>query len=718
MAQFGHFSLVIAFLLALVCAALLGWAGHTRNASLERLGRQAVAVLAAIVTLAAFSLFYLLLSDDFSVKYVEATSRIDQPVIYKISAFWSAQEGSLLLWLWVLSLYMVAVAFFWAREAGRLLPYALSVLSVVAAFFSLVVAFIADPFEQQFPAPPDGRGMTPLLQDPGMMGHPLLLYVGYVGMAVPFAFGIATLLERQKGSEWLRITRRWTMVAWLFLTLGIVVGGWWAYHELGWGGYWAWDPVENASLMPWLVATAFFHSAMVEERRGLLKNWNILLIIFTFLLTVFGTFVTRSGILNSVHAFAQSPIGPWFMGFIGLVMAASLYLVFDRYDVVADTGSIESVFSKESSFLVNNLILASITLTVLLGTTFPLIIKLAGRDATIGAPYFNTVAGPLFAVMVVLMGICPLIAWRRASLAQFPRLFAWPAVAALAFGVALVAFGVRKPGAVAGFTAAAFVIFSMAREFWAAARARARIAGENPLVGLGKLMNRNPRRYGGYVVHLGIIVMVFGIVGSQFFQDTIKVPGLKVGESFRIAGYELTFQGLNSRYMDGGVEAVYAELDVKRDGRNVGTMRPERRFYPGYEQMGPSTEAAIRGGIAGDLYVVLGGWEANGAVASFQAWWNPLLGWIWIGLYIVVAGTIFAIWPRRRAAADARAAREQRVFAALGELEFDYQMGKVAAEDYEALRAEFAREAAAVLEAQERGKRGAKAPVPGSRGRG
>lgn len=698
MAQLGHFSIVLTFFIAIFCTGALFWAAHTRNRSLEQLGRRAVLLMLGFSTIAILSLLTAFLKDDFSIKYVEATSRINQPLLYKISAIWSAQEGSLLFWLWLATLYTAAVAYLWTRDAGDLLPYALSVQSFVVVFFAWIVGFVADPFEQQFPAPPDGRGMTPLLQDPGMFGHPLLLYIGFVGMGVPFAFGIATLLTRRSGSDWLKITRRWTMFAWLFLTLGIVVGGWWAYRELGWGGYWGWDPVENSSLIPWLLATAFFHSAMVQERRGLLKNWNILLIIFTFVLTIFSTFLTRSGILSSVHAFSQSPIGPWFMAFIGVLLGGSLYLVFDRYDVLAEEGGIESAVSKEASFLLNNLILVAITLTVLLGTTFPLLTKLAGQEVTIGAPYYNAIAGPLFGAMIVLMGICPLLAWRRASLKQFPKLFLWPAIGGLVVGVAAAVLGARKPGAVFGFTASAFVLFTIFREFWQASRARAVMTGEGALAGLSRLMNRNPRRYGGYLVHIGIILMAIGVTGSHFFQEVKEVPGLQAGQSFTIGGRTVEFMGLQERLIDGDVTAVYAEMTVRKDGREVGKVRPERRFYPGYEQMGPSTEAGILGSWSGDVYVLLAGWEASGAVATFRAFWNPLVAWIWIGLYFVIGGTIFAIWPRRRKGAVADTDEPQaRVFRTLSELEYDYRMGKISAEDYEQLKAELSGDVAAVL---------------------
>lgn len=700
MAQLGHYSLVLAFGLALFCTGILFWGASSRSGSLISLGRRAVIVLTAFATLASIALLYAFITDDFSIKYVEATSRTDQFLMYKISAFWSAQEGSLLFWFWLATIITTAVAYFSGKDGERLVPYALAVLSVVNAFFAMIVAFVANPFAQQFPAPIEGRGLTPLLQDPGMFFHPVLLYIGFVGMGVPFAFGLATLLEREKSADWLRVTRRWTLIAWLFLTLGIVVGGWWAYRELGWGGYWAWDPVENSSFIPWLFATAFFHSAMVEERRGLLKNWNVLLISFGFITTIFSTFLTRSGILSSVHAFASSPIAPWFMGFLGILIAGVLYLVLDRYEIVAGEGSIDAVLSKESSFLLNNLILLAVSLTVLLGTVFPLLAKLAGQEVSIGAPYYNTITGPLFGLMLVLMGICPLVAWRRAKGSQLVHVFRWPALGAVLVAVLLVAAGMRSPGAIFGFAAAAFAFFSILRELILASRARARLTGENAFMGLGRLMNRNPRRYGGYLVHLGIVIMAAGIIGSQFFQQMKTVPGLRVGESFTIKDFTLDYNGLREREVGGGVVGVYADIAVRQGDRVVGTAKPEWRFFPGDVSTDRrSSEASIDGGFTGDLYVLLGGWEADGAIASFEVYWNPMVGWIWVGLYILIAGTLFAIWPRRRAAAVSTAKeKEVRALAALGELELDYGMGKVALEDYQRLKEQYAQEATEAIQ--------------------
>ncbi len=694
MPSLGHAALVLSFLLSLGVGGASFYGARWRNETAIRFARGGVFALFSLVTLSSLALFYALLTDDFSVRYVAATSERNLPTLYKIGAFWAAQEGSLLLWLWILTGYMLALAL--SGKGQELFPWAQGVLSLVAVFFSFLTSFVANPFSRIYPPPADGNGLNPLLQDPGMWGHPLLLYLGYVGMSVPYAFGMAALITRSPGAEWLRFTRRWTIFAWTFLTLGIVVGGWWAYRELGWGGYWAWDPVENASFMPWLTATAFFHSAMVEERRGILKNWNMLLIIFSFALTIFGTFITRSGILSSVHAFAQSDIAPWFMGFIGLILALSFYLVLDRYGMLVGKGDLESFLSKEASFLANNLILATITAVVFVGEVIPLLTKLWGVEVSIGPPYFNAVTGPFFLLMVLLMAVCPLLAWRRTQLAGLPRFLAGPFLFALAFALLLAVGGVRRPGALLGFFAVAFVVGTIAREFWQASRVRAQALGISLPRAWGGLVLKNQRRYGGYIVHLGIALIAFGVVGSSYYQLSHKFS-LRLGESATVGPYTLTYLGLEEGIRD-NVDAVWANVELRRGDKVVGMIRPERRFYPKFEQMGPSTEAAIRSSPAGDIYLILGGWDAGGTTASFQAFWNPLVPWIWVGLWVVVAGAVLALWPLRRA----RETEEEALYLRLRELEYDYRMGKIGVSDYETLRAEILAEISARAEARPR----------------
>ncbi|ADU52161.1 cytochrome c assembly protein [Thermaerobacter marianensis DSM 12885] len=679
MAYVGHGLTILALVLALALAVWAPLEGRWRwRLRFMPPARWLAAGLFVTVTAAVAILVYALFTDDFSFRYVASQSSRYMPTPYKISALWSGQEGSLLFWLWLLSGYTAAVAFTARRVVPNLLPYALTTLGIVAAFFALQVAVVSGPF-QVLPNPPaDGRGMNPLLQNPWMVSHPLTLYLGYVGMAVPFAFAMAALWTRNAGDTWIRVTRRWTLLAWLFLSVGILVGSRWAYTELGWGGVWAWDPVENSALMPWLLATAFIHSSLVQEKRGMLKRWNVGLVIFVFLLTIFGTFVTRSGILSSVHAFIASPTSPWFLGFLGLALAVTVYLLIDRAPLLADDRRPESAFSKETGFLLNNLLLTGLTFAVFWGTILPLVTPLFGAQVSVGPPFFNWVGVPLLFAMMILMGVAPVLAWRRASWPRVRRLLALPVVGALALAVALVALGLREPPIVAGFAIAFFVATATLADVAAAYAARVAATGDRSLRGFWQMLNRNPRRYGGYVVHLGVVLVMIGLTGMYGYQQ-VRAVGLEPGESYTIDAFTITYHGLGQRVAE-GVPAVYADLTVSRDGRELGRLQPERRFYPGFtETMGAIPEVAMLTSWSRDLYVVLGGWE--GETAGFEFYLNPMVAWVWVGGYLVVAGTLFSLWPR-----PALATGRARVMAELAELEYDYRAGKIAAADYARLR--------------------------------
>ncbi|PZN12642.1 MAG: cytochrome C biogenesis protein [Bacillota bacterium] len=704
MPQVGHALTVAAFALAV---ALALWAPleprwHRRWPRVP--ASQWIATLLFIATTAAVGiLVYALFTDDFRFAYVAAQSSRYMPAPYKISALWAGQEGSLLFWLWLLSGYTAAVAWTARRAAPGLLPYALGTLGVVATFFALLVAFVASPFAL-LPAPPeDGRGMNPLLQNPWMVSHPFTLYLGYVGMAVPFAFAVAALITRNAGDTWIRVTRRWTLVAWLFLSVGILVGGRWAYTELGWGGVWAWDPVENAALMPWLLATAFIHSSLVQEKRGMLKRWNVALVTFIFLLTVFGTFITRSGILSSVHAFITSPTSSWFLGFLGLMLAATVYLLIDRAPLFQDERRLESAFSKEASFLINNLLLAGATFTVFWGTVMPLVTQLFGVQVSVGPPFFNLVNVPIFLAMMILMGVAPLLAWRRASWPRVRQLLAVPVWGALALAVALVVLGVREPAPVAGFAVAFFVSAATLVDVAVAYAARVEATGDRSLRGLWQMLNRNPRRYGGYIVHLGVVLILIGLTGMYGYQR-VETVGMEPGDTYELGGYTITYHGLGRRISE-GVPAVYADLTVSQDGRLIGRLQPERRFYPGFEQtMGAIPEVAMITSLSRDLYVVLGGWE--GQTAGFEFYLNPMVAWIWIGGYLLVGGTLFSLWPR-----PALASVRARIMAELTELEYDYRMGKIGREEYERLRRGLVAAAGARLGGWEEAERAVEAEI-------
>ena len=704
MPQAGHALTILALVLA---AGLAVWAPLEPRWRWRLRGlppaRWLALALFATVTAAVAILVHALFTDDFSFRYVASQSSRYMPRAYKISALWSGQEGSLLFWLWLLSGYTAAVAWTAGRAAPGLLPYALGILGAVASFFALLVAFVSDPFVALPNPPADGAGMNPLLQNPWMVSHPFTLYLGYVGMAVPFAFAMAALLTRNAGDTWIRVTRRWTLIAWLFLSVGILIGARWAYTELGWGGVWAWDPVENAALMPWLLATAFIHSSLVQEKRGMLKRWNVALVSFVFLLTIFGTFITRSGILSSVHAFITSPTSPWFLGFLGLALVVTVYLLIDRAPLLADDRRPESAFSKETSFLINNLLLAGATFAVFWGTVMPLITPLFGVQISVGPPFFNWVGVPIFLAMMILMGVAPLLAWRRASWPRLRRLLALPVLGAAALAVALVVLGVREPAAVAGFAIAFFVAAATLADVAAAYAARVAATGDRSLRGLWQMLNRNPRRYGGYVVHLGVVLILVGLTGMYVYQQ-VETVGMNPGESYEIGGYTITYHGLGERVSE-GVPAVYAELAVSRGGREIARLQPERRFYPGFaETMGATPEVAMLTSFRRDLYVVLGGWE--GQTAGFEFYLNPLVAWIWIGGYLVIGGTLFSLWPRP-ALASARA----RVMAELAELEYDYRAGKISAADYARLRQGLVAAAGTVLAGWEEAERRVEAEV-------
>ncbi|HEX5606416.1 MAG TPA: heme lyase CcmF/NrfE family subunit, partial [Candidatus Binatia bacterium] len=518
-AALGHTSILLAFIAALGGIAspiVAARSGDTRYLTVARLAILAQFVL---VTLAATALIYGLVTTDFSIKYVAFNTTRATPVYYRITGLWGALEGSLLLWEWVLIIFSGVVAWLYRDRHKDTLPWVIMIFCIVSAFFLGVVGFLSNPFETISPIPPDGRGLNPLLEDANMMTHPPLLYTGFVGLTVPYAFAMAALIVGKLDEAWIVSTRRWTITAWFFLTAGNLVGAWWSYHVLGWGGYWAWDPVENAAFMPWLPATAFLHSIQVQERRRMLKVWNLSLIIVAFSLTIFGTFLTRSGILSSIHAFSSGPVGGFFLGFLAVILLGSFGLVAYRADLLKEQPELDSMVSRESAFLLNNIVLVSALFTIFLGTIFPLISEaVAGVQVSVGAPYFNSVTVPLFLFLVFLMAVGPIIAWRRASWDNLKRNFTWPAAAALLLGFGLFAWKVRDFMPLLGFTLLAFVAFSILYDTALALRARRRIAGEGVIRGLVTLARRNQRRYGGFIVHLGIVLIMMGIAGSMSYS--------------------------------------------------------------------------------------------------------------------------------------------------------------------------------------------------------
>jgi cytochrome c-type biogenesis protein CcmF len=646
-ATLGHFVLFLALGVSLyaIAASIVG----ARPGRVEWLAssRNAVLALFCLVTLAIFLLEYALITSDFSLRYVANNSTRGSQVQFKIAGLWGSLEGSILLWTWLQSLFAALVV---ARGSDRhdpFLPYATAVLQGIAAFFLLVMTFAVNPFAPAFPVPLDGRGLNPLLEVTDMLVHPLLLYLGYVGFSVPFAFAMAALITGRLSEEWLRLTRRWSIVAWLFLTGGIFYGGWWSYRTLGWGGYWAWDPVENASFMPWLTGTAFLHSVMIQERKRMLRVWNLLLVTLTFSLVIFGTFLTRSGILSSVHAFADGPVGILFLAFLALVLFSVLGLLAYRSDRLKGHGELDSIVSRESAFLLNNVLLVGICFTVFLGTIFPLLSEaIRGAKISVGMPYFNRVSVPLGLGLLLLMGVGPLIAWGRASMHNLKRNFLRPALAAVAVTAGLFLLGMRSVEALAALCCAAFVIATVGWEFFVSTRTRMAMTGEGVLPALLTLLLRSRRRYGGLIVHVGVVVAVVGIAISSVYKVEREAT-LKPDERLEIGRYAVQFKGLKAAEQPTHI-LVWATLRLTKDGEPIGEIRPGERFYP--NQQTPFASVAARYGLREDLYTILSSFERDGSSATIKVLINPMIAWIWLGGIVIVLGVLVAVLPERRLA--------------------------------------------------------------------
>ncbi len=644
MPELGNAALLVSLLVAAyaMVAALL--AVRKGYGELLQSSRNSIYVVAAFTTVASIALLYALIGRDFSLKYVAEYSSRDMTLFYTISAFWGGNEGSLLLWAWTLALFATVVV--WQnRERHRdLMPYVMAVMMGTETFFLFLLTFIASPFTRLAVTPPDGNGLNPLLQNPGMFFHPTTLYLGYVGFTIPYAFAMAALITGNLGSEWIKSTRRWTLFAWFFLGLGNLFGAQWAYVELGWGGYWGWDPVESASFMPWLTGTAYLHSVMIQQRRSALKVWNMVLIIVTFALSIFGTMLTRSGILSSVHTFGQSNIGPMFVGFLGLIVIFSVALLVERLDRLQSENELDSLVSRESSFLFNNLLLVGAAFATFWGTVFPLVSEaVRGVKITVGPPFFNQVNAPIFLAIIVLMGVCPLIGWRRASTENLIRNFLYPFIATMVFALMLFVGGIRESYAVVAFSLCAFVATTILLEFYRGTRARHRTLSEGYLAALFNLIWQNKPRYGGYFVHLGIILIAVGVAASSLYKVENQVT-LRPGESATVKDYNLTYKGLN-QYPTASKQVVAANLEVSQNGKYLGNMAPAKEFHRGHEQ--PNTEVDVHTTLIEDLYLILTGWEDDGT-ANFRLIVNPMVVWIWIGGVVLLFGTVIAFLPDRR----------------------------------------------------------------------
>jgi cytochrome c-type biogenesis protein CcmF len=655
-AQLGQFALALAWVVAAysVVASLLGI--RLKHDKLIASGRNAALGTAACVTTAFVCLGYLFAVSDFSVKYIAAHSNRDLPFYFKVSSIWGGQEGSLLFWGWLLAIYTSLVVLQNWKKHSSMMPYVTAVLMTTSLFFISMHLFAANPFNQTVILTPqtspipfvprDGNGLNPLLQDAYMVIHPPMLYLGFVGFAVPFAFAMAAMITRQLGDTWIRTTRRWTMVAWMFLSIGILLGGKWAYHELGWGGFWAWDPVENASMMPWLIGTAFLHSVMVQEKKGMLKVWNIVLVIMSYIMSLFGTFLTRSGVVNSVHAFAQSSIGGYFAAFIVIALSASLYLLFDRLPYLKSENQMESIVSRESSFMFNNLILLAAFFAVFWGTMFPVISEaIKGVKITVSAPFFNKVNVPIAIFLMFLTGVGPLLAWRKASTNSLKRNFLWPAIIALAAGVVLYVRGVHHFYAWLSLVMSIFVAITIVREFYKGARARSGGTGENFVEAVINLTLRNTRRYGGYIVHFAFVLLFIGWAGQAFTTDASAELG--IGDTMTIREYTLRMDKLGIEDTP-NYSADKATMALFVNGERIGwNLLPERRLYKAGGEQQPTSEVAIYS-TARNLYVVFAGATPNGKKAIIQVFYNPLTMWVWVGGIVLVIGTLIALLPNKK----------------------------------------------------------------------
>jgi len=652
MNQVGSVGLIAALAFAIYGVIAGAIAGKLRSPRMLKSAQRAVLGFFVMITVAVVSLEYLILTNDFHSAYVASHSSRDLPLIYKIPALWAGQEGSLLFWTWLLSIYAGLAVWLNRRKNRQLMPYVISICMGVGTFFSLITFWVANPFTQLSLVsaggttpftPADGNGLNPALQYHSMIIHPPMLYLGYVGFAVPFAFAMSALMTRQLGDNWIRVTRRWTMVPWMLLGTGIILGGQWAYHVLGWGGYWAWDPVENASLLPWLAGTAFLHSVMIQEKRGMLKVWNMVLIILAFFLSIFGTFLTRSGIISSVHAFAQSAIGSYFSVFLAIIVVFSLTVLFLRLDFLKSDNRLDSIVSRESGFLFNNWILLAAVLAVLWGTIFPVISKaVENQTVTVGPPFFNKVMIPIGLLLLFLTGAGPLLAWRKTSFQSIKRNFTMPLIFAGVVGGFLFWAGVDRLYTWMSLFLCAFVTASILGEFYKGARTRMKISKENFFAAVYNLTMRNTRRYGGYIVHLGIVLLFVGFAGQAFRFETQKLMG--PGDLLQAKDYLIRCEGLTS-----GQHANYtyetAILSVTKDGHALGEMRPQKRLFTASQQ--PLSHIALHTTLAQDLYVVLAGQDPDSGKVLIHVIINPLVQWVWIGGLVVLLGTLLALVPSR-----------------------------------------------------------------------
>ena len=646
MPTLGTFLLLSTFVVACYAAVISVVGARKRSTRFVESGIGAFYLVSALMTVASVVITHAFVTGNYAIKYVDRYSDSAQPLFYKLTSYWGGLDGSIMFWVFLLAVFG-AIAVKVNRETHReLIPYVVATISVVEMFFLFLMVVHNNPFDTYLAKefiPADGRGLNPLLQNPYMVIHPPSLYIGFVGMTIPFAFGMAALITGYLDDSWLRAVRRWTMLSWLFLSFGLVLGMIWAYEELGWGGYWGWDPVENAGLLPWFTATAFLHSVMVQERRGMLRVWNVTLVIITFFLTIFGTFMTRSGVVQSVHAFGEDRALAWmFTIFMVAVLAFSFGLVIRRLPLLKSRHQLDSWASREAAFLANNWVLLFSALFILFATMFPTLSEmLLGQRLTVGPPFFNKWMMPIGLILLMLTGMAPLLAWRKTTLSNLRFQFQWPVLVAVAVSTALWALGARVWSSGLCFGLSAFVVWTIAQEFWRGARVRQRTSGSDLLTSMVGLVAKNKRRYGGYVVHLGIVLMFLGFAGEGYKREEQAL--LQPGKDLTVAGFIVKHDSVKVSD-DGQKQMVTGHVTLTRDGKALGEMYPAKWFFRKHEEE-PTTEVAIRRGFWEDLYVVMPAFDLQAQSATYHVVVNPLVNWIWFGFGVLALGTFIALLP-------------------------------------------------------------------------
>jgi len=646
-ADIGYVALLLSMLLAIFSAAAAWYGKSIDDERWIKSARNATIAILPLLTISSVLLIVLILQNNFEIEYVWRVSSIDMPTYLKVTALWGGQAGSLLFWNWLLAMFTAAVMIGKWGKQRELIPYALIVISFTQIFFLFISIVVENPFAKLDGVPIDGNGLNPLLRHPGMIIHPPMLYLGFTGFIVPYTFAMAALMSGKLDDMWIRTTRRWTLVAWLFLSLGLILGGRWAYDVLGWGGYWGWDPVENASFIPWLAGTAFLHSVMIQEKRNMFKMWNMFLVILTYLLVIYGTFLVRSGVISSVHSFAQSAIGPLFFVFIAFMFIFSTYWVIKRKDMLASENKLQSFWSREAAFLYNNFIILAILAVVFFFTNFPIVSELfTGEKGFVGPPVYEKALAPLFMALLLLMGVAPLTMWYKSSPKRIGMSLLWPAVASTVFVVGLYVMDVAALWtALLGVWIVVFSTILTVLEFYKGTRARMK-RGENVFIAFSKLMGRNRRRYGGYWIHLGVLVMAFGIIGIEMFQQETQIQ-MTTGDSVTLGDYEMIFQGVDRFPGADDLIITEATAEVYYKDELVQTIHPRTELYTRTGQ--PMTIPDVRSTVWEDFYVLLVNWEpTNASLATVRIYLNPMVNWVWAGGFIFVFGTLIAAWPDAR----------------------------------------------------------------------